>query len=163
MITTKYHAEYAGEGVEYSWGFSKALYRRHPLAQKKTTEGFLALVDKCISRDVLTVDLIRKFSRRAREYMETYKMLEMEATNTNETEGNSSENAPIPYKRIETLKKILKSHRAAIDFDKSFIMQTVYAKDFDYKKDLLKKEKKLNVSLRVKREDTKMEAKPKKK
>ena len=163
LITTKYHAEYAGEGVEYSWGFSKALYRRHPLAQKKTTEGFLALVDKCISRDVLTVDLIRKFSRRAREYMETYKMLEMEATNTNETEGNSSENAPIPYKRIETLKKILKSHRAAIDFDKSFIMQTVYAKDFDYKKDLLKKEKKLNVSLRVKREDTKMEAKPKKK
>lgn len=163
LITTKYHAEYAGEGVEYSWGFSKALYRRHPLAQKKTTADFLALVDKCISREVLTVDLIRKFSARARGYMETYKMLEIEAKNTKETEGNSSEDAPIPHKRIETLKKVLKCHRAAIDFDKSFIMKTVYAKDFDFKNDLLKKEEKLNFSLRVKRENTKVEATAKKK
>ena len=34
VITTKFHAEYAGEGVEYSWGFSKCLYRRYPLASK---------------------------------------------------------------------------------------------------------------------------------
>ena len=160
LITTKYHAEYApGEGVEYSWGFSKALYRRHPLAQKKTQESFLALVDKCISREVLTVDIIRKFSARARSYMETYKMLEMEATKDTTT----SEDAPIPHKRIETLKKILKCHRAAIDFDKSFIMTTVYAKGFDIKKDLLNKEKKLNVHVRVKPENLKMEAKAKKK
>ena len=26
LITTKYHAEYAGEGVEYSWGAAKAVY-----------------------------------------------------------------------------------------------------------------------------------------
>ena len=35
MISTKYHAEYAGEGIEYSWAFSKSLYRRHPLVAKK--------------------------------------------------------------------------------------------------------------------------------
>jgi hypothetical protein len=35
LITTKYHAEYAGEGIEYSWGASKAVYRRYPLACKK--------------------------------------------------------------------------------------------------------------------------------
>ncbi len=25
IITTKYHAEYAGEGIEYSWGAAKAI------------------------------------------------------------------------------------------------------------------------------------------
>ena len=35
IITTKYHAEYADEGIEYSWGYSKSLYRRHPLAAKR--------------------------------------------------------------------------------------------------------------------------------
>ena len=28
MISTKYYAEYAGEGIEYAWAFSKSLYRR---------------------------------------------------------------------------------------------------------------------------------------
>lgn len=157
IITTKYHCEYAGEGVEYSWGFSKAIYRRSPLALKKTTSDFLALVDQCISRDVLTIHMIRKFSKRARSYMETYKMLEMEA----ETDDHVSENLPIPHKRIETLKKMLKCHRAAIDFDKGFIMKTV---DFDFKRDLISKEKKVNVTLRVKPETKKMKKKsPKKK
>ena len=26
IITTKYHAESAGEGIQYSWGYSKSLY-----------------------------------------------------------------------------------------------------------------------------------------
>ena len=39
-ITTKYHAEFAGEGIEYSWGFSKAIYRKSPLKIKKGKENF---------------------------------------------------------------------------------------------------------------------------
>ena len=35
LTTTKYHAKYAGKGVEYSWGAAKALYWRHPLVSKK--------------------------------------------------------------------------------------------------------------------------------
>lgn len=31
LITTQYHAEFAGEGIEYSWGLSKATYRKYPL------------------------------------------------------------------------------------------------------------------------------------
>ncbi len=71
LITTKYHAEYAGEGIEYSWGASKAVYRRYPLACKKRKANFDSLVAKCISRDLLTMDRIRYFSRRARSYMLT--------------------------------------------------------------------------------------------
>jgi hypothetical protein len=53
LITTKYHAEFAGEGIEYSWGVSKAMYRKYPLVSKKGKQNFDALVSKCISRDVL--------------------------------------------------------------------------------------------------------------
>jgi hypothetical protein len=31
LITTKNHAEYAGEGIEYSCGEAKAVYQRYPL------------------------------------------------------------------------------------------------------------------------------------
>jgi hypothetical protein len=29
----KFHAEIAGEGIEYAWGYGKNLYRRKPLVQ----------------------------------------------------------------------------------------------------------------------------------
>ena len=77
LITTKYHAEYAGEGIEYSWGAAKAMYRRYPLASKKGKEKFVDLVLKCTSREVLTTETIRKFSRHARNYMLSYKALEI--------------------------------------------------------------------------------------
>ena len=81
LITTKYHAEYAGEGIEYSWGAAKALYRRYPIYSKQGKDNFLDLVSRCTSRDVLTTELIQKFSRRARNYMLTYKSLEMVGEN----------------------------------------------------------------------------------
>ena len=33
-LTPKFHAELAGEGVEYSWAHAKAYYRRMPLSRK---------------------------------------------------------------------------------------------------------------------------------
>ena len=35
VITTKYHAEIAGEGIEYAWGVAKRAYRKMKLSQKK--------------------------------------------------------------------------------------------------------------------------------
>jgi hypothetical protein len=63
LITTKYHAEYAGKGIEYSWGASKAVYCRYPLASKKGKDNFNKLVAKCISRDLLMMERIWKFSQ----------------------------------------------------------------------------------------------------
>ena len=34
-LTPKFHAELAGEGVEYSWAHSKAYYRRMPVSRKR--------------------------------------------------------------------------------------------------------------------------------
>jgi hypothetical protein len=120
VITTKYHAEYAGEGIEYSWGAAKAIYRRYPLYSKKGKGNFLGLVSKCISQEVLTTDLIRKFSRRARNYMLTYKSLELVGD-----DGGRQNINTISHLRIENLQKSVACHRAAFDFDLGFILQSV--------------------------------------
>ncbi len=71
LITTKYHTEYTGEGIEYSWGALKTVYQRYPLASKKGKENFDKLVLKCISCELLTNDCIQKFSQQACSYMLT--------------------------------------------------------------------------------------------
>jgi hypothetical protein len=135
LITTKYHAEYAGEGIEYSWGASKAVYRRYPLASKKGKANFDSLVAKCISRDLLTTNRIRKFSRRARSYMLTYSSLQF----IHEDKGQEQvmTNNTFTHTKIENMKKILKSHRAALDFDRGFIITSVLtSSDFNWKEEL---------------------------
>ena len=42
--TPKCHCELAGEGIEYSWGCAKNLYRRQPLKMKRGKENFRATV-----------------------------------------------------------------------------------------------------------------------
>ena len=53
IISPKFHAELAGEGIEYSWGVTKGLYRRKPLHSKRSKEAFKGLVVECTSRDIL--------------------------------------------------------------------------------------------------------------
>jgi len=121
IITTKYHAEYAGEGIEYLWGYSKLVYRRHPLSAKKGKENFDLLVDKCISRDLITIDMVRKFSRRARGYMQAYVVFE----SSDEMKNNSSKPDNITHHMIEKMKKVISSHRAASDFDRGFLNKMI--------------------------------------
>ena len=69
----KFHAELAGKGIEYSWGYSKGKYRREPLKLKKGRRNFVKLVKECLSpENELTKERVRKFSARARAYINTY-------------------------------------------------------------------------------------------
>ena len=69
-LTPKFHAELAGEGIEYSWAHSKSFYRRLPLSQKKGRENFKQLVRECTCPErVLTKVRIEKFAARARAYI----------------------------------------------------------------------------------------------
>ncbi len=124
IITTKYHAEFAGEGIEYSWGYSKSLYRRSPLKMKRGKEQFDKLVSYCISRETMTRELVRRFSKRARQYMLSYQALDLQAQRNHSGTTNDC-NQSISYQQIEKMKAMLKSHRAAIDFDNKFIMKAV--------------------------------------
>ena len=61
--TPKCHCELAGKGIEYSWGCAKNLYRQQPLREKRSKETFKATVRKCLSRNNLTTEHVRSFSR----------------------------------------------------------------------------------------------------
>ena len=76
MITTNYYAECTSEGIEYSWNFLKSLCYRHPLSAKKGQGKFDALVVKCTSCNLVTVAMVRKFSKRERGHMLAYRALE---------------------------------------------------------------------------------------
>jgi hypothetical protein len=123
--TPKCHPELAGEGIEYSWGAAKNYYRRLPIADKKGKENFKNSVRSAISRDHLTTDRIRKFSRRARQYIVAYKLLKMDLDGDAEgIEDELDEHqliSKISAKKIEDMKSSYKTHRCAADFDAGFI------------------------------------------
>ncbi len=124
LFTTKYHAEMAGEGVEYSWAHSKNLYRRTALRVKKGKSNFDSTMEYCISREVLPTELIRKFSKRARAYMLAYKALEF-----SECQMNTQSPHIISHERIERMMASFKTHRSAMDFDKNFVLKCYCASD----------------------------------
>ena len=75
LCTTKYHAEMAGEGIEYSWGVSKSRFRKIRISDKIRTkkEGFLQNVRQVISTDgAMSLKNVRSFSKKARSYMTLY-------------------------------------------------------------------------------------------
>ena len=104
------------------------MYRKYPLVSKKGKWNFNALVLKCISRDVLTKYQMRRFCKRARSYMLTYKSLELSDKNNNGDEIVNN----VTLTKIENMKKVLKSHCAALDFDKNFITNSITADDFNF-------------------------------
>ncbi len=131
LITTKYPAEYAGEGIEYSWGASKAVYRKSPLTSKKGKEYVDKLVSKCILRELLTNNRILKFSQRARSYMLLHTSLDC-ILHENGGQESGMANKTIMHTKIESMKKILKSHRVALDFNRAFVITSIKTSDVEF-------------------------------
>ena len=147
IITTKYHAEYAGEGIEYTWGLMKCFYRRQPLSQKKTKANFFSLVDRCLSRELMTKDMVRKFSKRARDYMQAYRAFETDEMKEGMVEDGKV--LTITHKMIEKMKKVVSSHRAALDHDKSYLDKIIKEEGLDIVRVVVKSESKSLPSKRV--------------
>jgi hypothetical protein len=127
-LTPKFHAELAGEGIEYSWAHAKGHYRRMPLARKKQgRESFKQLVKKSTSPvEQLTEERIRKFAARARAYICTYYCI-ANTTAAGASGGSNTSNSMVTekqqllYSEIERLMKEFKVHRCALDFDRGFV------------------------------------------
>jgi hypothetical protein len=124
----KFHAEIAGEGIEYAWGYGKNLYRRKPLVLKKGRDKFKALVRACLDPEKeVTRDRVRKFSARARAYMCTYYWLALkEEQRQQQAQGEDELATPvgrqqIHFHEIERLMKKFRTHRCALDFDLGFV------------------------------------------
>ena len=132
----KFHAELAGEGIEYSWGYSKGKYRREPLKLKKGRRNFVKLVKKYLSpENELTNERVRKFSARARAYINTYYYLgrQQELSDQQVVEETTPQDRPaekqqLIFLEIERLMKEFKTHRCALDFDRGFINSSLSVK-----------------------------------
>ena len=73
--------------------------------------------------------------------MLTYKSLELEDTNKHIEPKNETKNL-ITLVKIESMKKILKSHRAALDFDKDFVMGSISKVRFKFEEEIESNERK---------------------
>jgi hypothetical protein len=70
MLSLKYHAELAGCGIEYCFGRTKWWHRNN---NSKYAESRCAHSLRSIRPEVLTIYHVRKFARRARDYMRAYR------------------------------------------------------------------------------------------
>jgi hypothetical protein len=113
LRSPKCHPENAGEGVEYSWGCSKAFYRNLNFSRKKGYENFRNSVRESIGMNVLTTTRVRMFSAKARRYIVTYFSLSKDSSD------DPSLCTPIKLEDIERLVKQKKSHRSVFDTHKS--------------------------------------------
>ncbi len=116
--TPKCHCELVGDRIEYTWGCSKNHYRALRLNDKRGKEKFKASVAKCLDREILTIERVRKFSRRARQYICAYYKIAKER----EGEEASTETAHLDTTpvQVEKMVKLFKTHRCAMDFDTNF-------------------------------------------
>ena len=124
----KCHCEVAGEGIEYSWGFAKNRYRRLPLKEKRKKEEFRRLVRDCLSRNYITTNIVRRFSKRARDYMCAYQTLKDKSRDDNSENTNNHKPALV---KIEKMCRDFKTRRSALDFDSTFIHTSIVTIDDD--------------------------------
>ena len=98
-MSPKCHPEVAGVGIEYSWGKQKQWFRRETdHVGKHLHQNIIASMKQC------TLERVRKYARKAREYRRAY-------------EGNNE----MDHEDIEKHVKMQKSHRGADRQDTAFI------------------------------------------
>ena len=111
-LTPKCHPEIAGRGIEYAWGYSKLRFRRD--INDAVSAHLETNVEKALDREVLTINRIRKYARKARDYQLTYFIMsEQEKADAGATSGGKF--------RIEHITKLVKTHRSALAADYSFV------------------------------------------
>jgi hypothetical protein len=113
--TPKCHPEIAGEGIEYDWGCGKGFYRRLPLSAKKTKIKFRESVKKSLDMNkVLTIRRRRLFSKRAREYMVAYSILDNNNSEEEVDKNNSDDNGKQEETKPQMTAYLIKKKSEAI-------------------------------------------------
>ena len=112
ILTPKYHAELAGKGFEYMWACSKKHYRNLSLKEKKGKDKFTEAVRKCLLVDVITLMRIRKFAKRARQYLIAYHATD--SVQVNAIYSQSDRHGPVA---VEKWIGKFRTHCCAMDFE----------------------------------------------
>lgn len=101
IFTPKCHPEIAGCGIEYSWGYQKTIFRRDNDCVAKHLHANIVAAQAPAN---MTIERVRKFERKARDYRHAYKLPGTEA-----------------HWAVEKLRKVCKNHRCTMDQDSAFI------------------------------------------
>jgi hypothetical protein len=80
------------------------------MERKKGKDKFHALVEECFGWDILSIERSRKFSRRARQYMVSYYMLEKDGKSTTPMD-------------VKNYKKLRKSHTDVLKEDYGYMSE----------------------------------------
>ena len=70
LLSSKYHAECAGQGIEYCFGRTKWWFKKH---NRCSTEHLRKGSKDAFSSKVVTIDHVRKFARKNRDYQRVYR------------------------------------------------------------------------------------------
>ena len=107
VMTPKYSPEVAGVGVEFSFALVKMKYRQ--VFNDYVPANLLDNVERATSTAVITLAHVRKFARRARDYMRAY----------------ADPTAPAAYEMIEKMCKKKKTHRSILDLDAGALVMAI--------------------------------------
>jgi hypothetical protein len=116
LKTPKCHPEIAGQGIEYSNGKAKYHFRKFNTGE---SSEFESLVMESVSPDVLTIQRVRRFARKAREYKLAY--LRIAKEQKEESGGGGGGDGKAALALIEKYRREYKSHRSSFDTDRKFI------------------------------------------
>ena len=100
LLSSKYHAECAGQGIEYDFGRVKWWYRKH---NRHSTTSLRELSASAFHKSVVTLGHTRKYARKGRDYMRAYR-------------------AGAQGLGADTVVTVMKSHRSALDSHTAFIL-----------------------------------------
>jgi hypothetical protein len=100
LLSSKFHAEIAGVGIEYDFGRAKWWYRKH---NRLSTASLRKLSADAFSIDVISLLHTRKFARKARDYMRAYR-------------------AGASGLETDSTVLVLKTHRCALDTHHAFVI-----------------------------------------
>jgi hypothetical protein len=135
--TAKFHAEMAGERIEYLWGVGKGWYQLKPLELKRKKARFLQFVHDVLDPELaMTKKRVWSFSKRARAYICAYYGFEKEKIGRRDNQAflkerdaqdDHLEKGSLEYWKIEQMAKQSRAHRCAFDFDiEGFAMGTFW-------------------------------------
>ena len=113
-LTPKCHPEIAGCDIEYAQGYSKLRFRTD--FNDGVAINLRKNVIRSLDTDVLTLNIVHKFARKAREYKLTYTLLFHLADG--EELGSTGKD------EIEYITRLVKTHRLALDSDCNFIFNS---------------------------------------
>ena len=101
LFSSKYHAECAGQGIEYCFGRAKWWFRKY---NRRSTTGLREDSKRAFESSVLTISHVRKYARKNRDYHRVYRAGVV---------GGAADGAV----------KTCKTHRSALDSHYAFVQQ----------------------------------------